>query len=68
MIVGLIVENNNIDEQEAIFKFYNSKIADKLADSASGLYKLSPYIIYELWKAEYQNGDFKQSPYYSIMV
>ena len=68
MVVSLIVENNNINEQEAIFKFYNSKIAEKLADSSSGLYRLSPYIIYELWKAEYQYGDFRQSPYYLTLI
>ena len=68
MIVRLIVQNNNIEEQEAIFSFYNSKIAEKLADTDSGLYLLSPHIIYELWKAEYQSGDYKQSPYYWVMI
>ena len=68
MIVRLIVENHGIGEQDAIFSFYNSKIADKLADSNTGLYLMSPYIIYELWKAEYQNGDFRQSPYYLAMI
>ncbi|MDR2584299.1 MAG: hypothetical protein LBC75_12535 [Fibromonadaceae bacterium] len=63
MVVRLIVEKNRIEEQEAIFIFYNSKIAEKLADSKSGLYLLSPYIIYELWNAEHQTGDFRQSPY-----
>jgi hypothetical protein len=68
MVVRLIVEKNNIEEQEAIFAFYNSKIAEKLADINSGLYLFSPYIIYELWNAEYQTGDFKQSPYYWSML
>jgi len=64
MIVRLIVEKNNLEEQEAIFAFYNSKIAEKLADQNLGLYLLSPYLIYELWNAEYQTGDYKQSPYF----
>ena len=64
MIVRLIVEKNNIEEQEAIFAFYNSKIAEKVADKNIGLYLLSPYLIYELWNAEYQTGEFSQSPYY----
>jgi len=68
MIVRLIVEKNNIDEQEAIFVFYNSKIAEKLADRSVGLYLLSPYLIYELWNAEYQTGDYRQSPYYWSML
>ena len=68
MVVRLIVEKNNIGEQDAIFAFYNSKIADKLADINSGLYLFSPYIIYELWNTEYQTGDFKQSPYFWSML
>ena len=68
MIVRLIVQNNNIEEQEAIFSFYNSKIAEKLSDKDTGLYQLSPYIIYELWNTEYQNGDYKNSPFYWTML
>lgn len=68
MVVRLIVEHNNMEEQEAIFSFYNSKIADKLADSNNGIYLLSPYIIYELWNAEYQKGDYRQSPFYLAMA
>jgi len=64
MIVRLIVEKKYLGEQEAIFAFYNSKIAEKLADKNLGLYLLSPYLIYELWNAEYQTGDFRQSPYF----
>ena len=64
MIVRLIVERNHLDEQEAIFAFYNSRISDKLANRDVGLYRLSPYLIYELWNAEYQTGAFEQSPYY----
>jgi len=68
MIVRLIVENHGFEEQDAICFFYNSKISDKLADKDTGLYLLSPYIIYELWKDEYTCGDLKQSPYYWVML
>jgi len=68
MIVRLIVEKHNMDEQEAIFKFYNSNISDVLSDKSTGLYLLSPYLIYELWKSEYQTGDYKESPYYWCML
>ena len=61
-----IVENYNIGEQEAIYAFYNSKIAEKLANKNLKLYLLSPYIIYEMWNTEFENGDFRQSPYYWI--
>jgi hypothetical protein len=64
MVVRLIVEKQSLEEQAAIFAFYDSKIAEKLADRNLGLYLLSPYLIYELWNAEYQTGDFRQSPYF----
>ena len=68
IIVSLIVKNHGMEEQEAICSFYNSKIADKLADSSTGLYLLSPYFIYELWNTEYQKGNFKYSPHYYAMI
>ena len=67
MIVRLIVEKNDMKEQEAIFAFYNSEIAEKLADKNLKLYLLSPYLIYEMWEAEFKNGDFRQSLYYWTM-
>lgn len=68
MIVSLIVENNDLNEQEAINKFYNSNIAEVLSDKSTGLYLLSPYLIYELWETEYQTGDYRKSPYYMCML
>jgi len=68
MIVRLIVERNKLEEQEAIFAFYNSNIAKKLSDKSTGLYLLSPYLIYELWNTEYQSGDYRDSPYYWCML
>jgi len=68
MIVSLITENNRLNEQEAIFAFYNSGIADKLADADTGLYLLSPYIIYDFWNAEYLNDDYTKSEYYNALV
>jgi len=68
MIVSLIVENNKLEEKEAIFAFYNSKIADKLEDTYTGLYLLSPYIIYELWNTEYKDGDYSISDYCDVLI
>ena len=68
MIVRLIVEKNHLNEQEAISAFYNSRISDKLANRDAGLYRYSPYLIYELWNAEYQTGEYEQSPYYGSLL
>jgi len=68
MVVSLIVENNKLNEQDAIFAFYETKLADKLLNKDTGLYLLSPYFIYELWNAEFQTGDYKNSTYYECML
>ena len=67
MVVSLIVENYNSKEQEAIFAFYETQIAEKLLNKNTGLYLLSPYLIYELWNAEFQSGDYKNSIYYECI-
>jgi hypothetical protein len=68
MIVGLIVERKNMQEQEAINAFYFSKIAEKLADSSTGLNLLSPYLLYELWNTEYVTGDYRNSSYMQTLI
>ncbi|MCL2800129.1 MAG: hypothetical protein FWD28_00020 [Treponema sp.] len=68
MVVSLIAERNRLDEQQAINIFYKTKLADKLLDKNTSLYLLSPYLIYELWNAEYQTGDFSNTDYYECLV
>jgi len=59
----IIVEKNKLSEQEAILAFYNSKTAQKLSDKNILLRQMSPYLLYELWNAEIQTGNYKESPY-----
>jgi hypothetical protein len=68
MIVGIIVEKNGLSEMEAITAFYLSKIARKLSDENILLRQMSPYLIYELWNAERQTGDYKESPYSAALL
>jgi hypothetical protein len=63
MIVGLIVDRNEMSEQEAINSFYLSEISRKLDNENILLRQMSPYLIYELWNAEITIGNYQQSPY-----
>ena len=68
MLIGIIVEKNGLSEQEAIVAFYSSKIAQKLGDKNIMLRLMSPFLIYELWNAEIQTGDYKASPYIASLL
>ncbi|MDR2621104.1 MAG: hypothetical protein LBC48_00810 [Dysgonamonadaceae bacterium] len=68
LVVGIIVEKNGLSEMEAITAFYSSKIARKLSDENILLRQMSPYLIYELWNAERQTGNYKASPYTAVLL
>ena len=68
MLIGIIVEKSGLSEQEAIITFYRSKIAQKLSDKNILLRQMSPYLLYELWNAERQTGDYKESPYTGALL
>jgi hypothetical protein len=68
MIIGIITEKNGLSEQEAIISFYRSKIAQKLSDKNSLLRQMSPFLLYELWNAEIQSGNYKKSPYAAALL
>jgi len=68
LLIGIIVEKNGLSEQDAITAFYKSKIAQKLSDKNILLRQMSPYLIYELWNAEIQTGNYKGSPYSAALL
>jgi hypothetical protein len=68
MIIGIIVKKNGLSEQEAILAFYGSKIAQKLSDENILLRQMSPYLLYELWNAERETGNYKTSPYIAALL
>ena len=68
MLIGIIVDKNGLSEEEAILAFYSSKIAQKLSDKNILLRQMSPYLLYELWNAEIQTGDYKTSPYIAVLL
>lgn len=55
-IVDRIAEDQNIEYDEAMNKFYYSEIFEKLQDQETGLYLESPEYIYDLFKDEMNFG------------
>ena len=56
-VVRLILENNSLDEIEALEKFYNSKVYEKLEQEDTKLWHLSPLILYNMFEEEQKTGD-----------
>lgn len=55
-IVDMISTDQNIEYDEAMNKFYNSEVFEKLLDKETGLYLESPEYVYGLFKDEMNFG------------
>ena len=51
-IVDMLTTDQNIEYDEAMNKFYNSEVFEKLQDRETGLYLESSEYIYDLFKDE----------------
>ena len=60
-IVDMLATDQNIEYDEAMNKFYNSKVFEKLQDKETGLYLESPEYIYDLFKDEMNFGHIIQA-------
>ena len=60
-IVDMIAEDQNIEYDEAMNKFYYSEIFEKLQEQETGLYLESPEYIYDLFKDEMNFGRIVQA-------
>lgn len=59
-IIAYIAEDEKIEYDEAIDRFYRSETFSKLTDKETGLYRESAAYVYELFKAELANGKLTQ--------
>jgi stage III sporulation protein SpoIIIAA len=55
-IIDLIMENKNKDYIESFNILYSSYLYDRLEDASTGLYRLSPYLLYSLLEEELTTG------------
>ena len=60
-IVDMFTTDQNIGYDEAMNKFYNSAIFEKLQDKETGLYRESPEYVYDLFKDEMNFGHIIQA-------
>ena len=51
-IIDMISTDQSIEYDEAMNKFYNSEVFEKLIDKETGLYLESPEYVYDLCKDE----------------
>lgn len=55
-IVDILATDQNIEYDEAMNKFYNSEVFEKLQDKETGLYLESSEYIYDLFRDEMNFG------------
>ena len=60
-IVDMLAIDQNIEYDEAMNKFYNSEVFEKLQDKETGLYLESSEYIYDLFKDEMNFGHIIQA-------
>jgi len=57
-IIPLIMSEYNLGEEEAIRKFYCSRLYSFLENPKTGVWRFSPKLLFGLYKDELENGDF----------
>lgn len=60
-IVDMFSSDQDIEYDEAMNKFYNSKVFEKLQDKGTGLYMESSEYVYDLFKDEMNFGHVIQA-------
>ncbi len=59
-MVKLITESKKIEYDEAMKILYSSEVYDKIVDIETGLYRESPYYVYDLLENELKHGHIVQ--------
>jgi hypothetical protein len=62
-VIPMIVEKYQLDEEDALRLFINSQTYQMLADETTKLFRESPLLIFDLYKAEHETGDPRNSTY-----
>ena len=59
----LIVEKYVLADKEAIRLFISSETYQMLLDTETELYKMSPYVLFDMWENEKVTGEPRNSQY-----
>jgi hypothetical protein len=62
-VIPMIAEEYNIDEEKALRQFLNSQTYLLLADDSTKLFRESPLVIFDMYKAEHNTGNPRNSSY-----
>ena len=57
-IIELITKNSNVDDDQAISRFYQSKLYQELSDETSKLWHYSPMTLYTMYQDELFTGAY----------
>ena len=60
-IVAWSMDDDDIDIDEALHRFYTSTTFEKLTDAETGLYLDAPVSIYSMYRDELEKGKFVQN-------
>ncbi len=59
----LIIDKYGMNDKEAVRNFIESETYQMLLDTELEVYKLSPYVIFDMWESEKITGDPRNSRY-----
>ena len=57
-IINQITKNSNVDDDKAIFHFYQSKLYQELSDEKSKLWHYSAMMLYTMYQDELLTGSY----------
>lgn len=60
-VIEMITINQGVEYDEAMDKFYNSEVFEKLQNKETGLYRESPAYVYDLFIDEMNFGHIVQA-------
>jgi hypothetical protein len=62
-LIPMIAEEYVLEEERAMRQFINSETYKLLEDEETKLFRESPLVIFDMYKAEYETGDPRNSSY-----
>ncbi|MCL1851082.1 MAG: hypothetical protein FWF70_06765 [Bacteroidetes bacterium] len=62
-VIPMIAEEYQLDEETAFRQFINSQTYNLLSDDTTKLFRESPLFIFDMFKAECETGDPRNSSY-----
>jgi hypothetical protein len=62
-VIPMITEAYKLDEEKALSLFINSQTYQLLADDTTKLFRESPLVIFDMYKAEHETGNPRNSSY-----